>query len=318
MKTRMFLFVCALTWLTQAPAQQTPIFTAYRDQWNLLNPAAISNNYFLNNRTMTLTATWREQWWNVPESPRTQLLNWEWVQENFNSVWGLTLMNDRTGQIGQTGMYGRYAYRMEMGRRTTHTLTIGLTAGLVQYRAKLSNIEFPSPGDLLLSNQTSFRPDFGMGAFFHYSDKYYAGISVPQTFGIFTLFREENLELGIRRIPHVYMVLGGYWNTPWLGNTTSFVEPSLWLKYVPGGTVNADLNVRAQISELIWTGTGLNLSAGKYPGIALHLEGGIMLGEQVRMTDGQFKIGFGFDLALTHSITGTFGNALELNLGYAW
>ncbi|MFM9948319.1 MAG: hypothetical protein ACKV1O_10310, partial [Saprospiraceae bacterium] len=65
-------------------AQQTPLTTLYRDQWSILNPAAISNNYLLNDRTMTLSASWREQWWNVPESPRTQSINWEWVQDDYN------------------------------------------------------------------------------------------------------------------------------------------------------------------------------------------------------------------------------------------
>jgi type IX secretion system PorP/SprF family membrane protein len=316
---RAALAACAIIlFLLPLSAQQTPIFTAYRDQWSLLNPAAISNNYLLNKRSMTLSATWREQWWNVPESPQTQLLNWEYVQDDFNSVWGLALLNDRTGKFGQTGLYGRYAYRLEMGRRSTHALTIGLHAGVVQYRAKVSEIEFPSPGDLLLSDQTSFRPDIGMGAFYHYSDKYYAGISVPQTFGFFTPLRQENFEIGLRRIPHFYTVIGGYWDAPWLGNTTSFIEPSLWLKFVPGGAINADVNLRAQISELVWTGAGFNLSAGAFPGAALHVEAGMLFGEQVRMTQGQFKFGVAFDLGLTHGLMREFGHSAEVNLAYSW
>lgn len=313
-------FLCAALCVgaTELAAQQTPIFTVYRDQWSLLNPAALSGHYVLNNRTMTLSATWREQWWNVPESPRTQWLNWEWVQEEFNSVWGVALLNDRTGKIGQTGVYGRYAYRMEMGRRTTHTLTIGLHAGLVQYRAKVSEIEFPNPADVALSNVTTLRPDIGMGAFYQHSDKYYVGISVPQTFGFFTPFRQENFEIGIRRVPHAYLVLGGYLDTPWLGNTTSFAEPSLWLKYAPGGGLNADANVRLQVSELVWAGTGLNVSMGQAPGMTLHAEAGVLLGEQVRIADGQLKIGFGFDVGLTHGAGRSLGNSAELNVSYAW
>lgn len=318
MKKLILPLLLATAWLHSATAQQTPIFSVYRDQWSLLNPAAISNNYLLNKRTMTLSATWREQWWNMPESPSTQLLNWEWVQEDFNSTWGLQIMNDRTGQIGQTGLYGRYAYRIELGGRTPHALTFGLQAGMVQYRARLDQIEFPNPADLLLANQTTFRPDIGMGAFYHYSDRYYAGISVPQTFGFFTPFRNEDFELGLRRIPHIYMVLGGYWDATWLGNSTSFIEPSLWVKYVPGGTVNVDVNVRVQMSEIVWAGAGINSGLGVQPGLALHLETGLFLGEQIRIEDRHFKIGFGFDLPLTHSISSVFGSSAEVNLIYSW
>lgn len=58
----------------------------YRDAWSLLNPSAISNNYTLNKRSMTLNGVACVQWWGLPESPRTQFLNWEYADDERNSL----------------------------------------------------------------------------------------------------------------------------------------------------------------------------------------------------------------------------------------
>jgi len=300
-------------------AQQTPIFSSYRDQWAVLNPAALSNNYLLNNRTMSLSGAWHVQWWGLPQSPRTQTLAWEMVEEERNSVFGAHIMNDQTGAIGQTGVYGRYAYRIQLGgRRTSQSLLIGLNAGAVQYRANLAEIDFPDPATAPTEAARTIRPDVGVGVFYHYTDRYYAGISVPQTFGFRTTFADTEGKFSIRRIPHLYAVAGGYWSTPWLGNETSFVEPSVWIKYVPHSPLNVDLNLRAQVSELVWVGTGVNVGFGVHPTVALHFETGLFLSEQVQLLNSQCKIGFAFDLPVTQSLRQVFGSSAEIMVVYSW
>lgn len=299
-------------------AQQTPLFSVYRDQWGVLNPAAVSNNYLLNKRTMSLSGAWHAQWWNMPVSPRTQALSWEMVAEEQNSVFGAHIVNDQTGAFSQTGAYARYAYRINLGNRTEQSLRIGLSAGVVQYRADLSEIEFPDPGSIPNDNLNSIRPDFGVGVFYQYADKYYAGLSVPQTLGFLARFEQNEQAVSVRRTPHIFGVIGGYFSTPWLGNSTSFVEPSMWVKYAPDGPINLDLNLRAQISELVWAGTGANVGFGVQPGVALHFETGLFFGEQVQMADGQLKIGFAFDLPVTQGLGRVFGGSAEIVVVYAW
>lgn len=314
----LLLALVALLQVTLLSAQQTPLFSLYRDSWAVLNPAAISNNYLLNNRTMTLSGTWRTQWWGLAESPRTQALNWEWVDEDRNSVWGSHILNDQTGKIGQTGFYGRYAYRLRMGRRDAHSLTIGLQGGAAQYRARLSEIAFPDPRTAPLTDQRVIRPDFGVGLFYHRTDRWYAGLSVPQTFGFQTVYATEVGDVRMRRVPHIFAVAGGYWGASWLGNETSFIEPSLWLKYAPNAPLNLDLNLRAQVSELVWAGTGINLGLGERLGMALHFETGLFFGEQVQLLNSQLKLGFGFDLPVTQGVASNFGASGEVNVVYSW
>lgn len=312
------LLIILLQQIQLLMAQQTPLFSVYRDQWSILNPAAMSNNFLLNNRSMTLSGTWHTQWWGLPESPRTQLLNWEYVADEKNSVFGAHVLNDQTGKIGQSGVYGRFAYRIKSGRRVVQSLTIGLNAGAVQYRARWSDIQFPDPTTQPLTDDRVIRPDLGIGIFYQYADRYYAGLSVPQTLGLRATFDAGKEEFDIRHIPHVYAVAGGYWSAPWLGNETSFIEPSLWLKYAPNSPMNLDLNVRCQINELLWAGMGLNTGLGEQFSAALHVEAGLFFGDQVQMLNSQFKVGFGFDLPVTQSLSTIFGASGELNLVYSW
>lgn len=304
--------------ILQLQAQQTPLFSVYRDQWAVLNPAALSNNYLLNKRSMSLSGGWHVQWWNMPQSPRTQTVAWEMVEEEQNSVIGAHIINDQTGKLGQTGVYARYAYRISMGRRSERSVLIGLCAGAVQYRAKLSEIEFPDPSSAPVENRQNIKPDFGIGAFYHDADRYYIGLSVPQAFGFLSTFENDEAAVSIRRVAHLYAVAGGYFSTPWLGNETSFIEPSVWLKYTPHSALNADLNVRAQVSELVWVGTGANIGFGVQPGVALHFEAGLFFGEQVQLFDGQLKAGFAFDLPVTQGLGRTFGGSAEVMVAYAW
>ena len=301
----------------QISAQQLPNFTIYRDQWNVINPAALSNNYIINELNFTVGGAYRRNWLNVNDAPQTQILNFEMVLEDRNAVFGAHVINDRTGKLGQTGFYGNYAYILDMGGRSDRALVIGLGAGLVQYGAKLSEIDFPDLANRPGIDDNLMFPDFSLGAFFYEEDQYYLGVSIPQVFGLDTRFVAENGRYDVKRLPHVYAVAGKYFDT-FLGNSTSFLETSGWLRYVPNAPISVDLNARLQISELYWAGIGVGGAFGQKLSGSARLETGFVLGEQVRIENGQFKIGLAYDQPLVAPLTRYFGGAFEVHLLYSW
>ena len=119
------------------------------------------------------------------------------------------------------------------------------------------------------------------------------------------------------RMPHVYAVAGKYFDT-FLGNSTSFLETSGWLRYVPNAPISLDLNARLQISELYWAGIGVGGAFGQKLSGSVRLETGFVLGEQVRIENGQFKIGLAYDQPLVAPLTRYFGGAFEVHLLYSW
>ncbi len=317
MKIQHLLIVILLLSVVQLSAQQLPNFTIYRDQWNVINPAALSNNYIINELNFTVGGAYRRNWLNVNDAPETQILNFEMVLEDRNAVFGAHVINDRTGKLGQTGFYANYAYILDMGGRTDRALVIGLGAGLVQYGAKLSEIDFPDLANRPSIDDNLMYPDFSLGAFFYEEDQYYLGISVPQVFGLDTRFVAENGRYDVKRLPHVYAVAGKYFDS-FLGNSTSFLETSGWLRYVPNAPISLDLNARLQISELYWAGIGIGGAFGQKLTGSARLETGFVLGEQVRIENGQFKIGLAYDQPLVSPLSRYFGGAFEVHLLYSW
>lgn len=314
MKKYLLTGVLVVFMLASGLAQQLSTYTLYRDNWNILNPAIVSNNYINHEYNMSVGANYRYQWVDLEDAPNSQAVSFEFVPNGYNMITGGHLINDQTGLIGQTGIYGTFAYRLQFARRVEQSLMFGINAGIVQYRAKLNGLELSNPNDPFAqaASEVQYFPDFGLGVFYHYADVFYAGISVPQTFGLNTSYRAENGDFNIQRTQHFYGIVGGYITLDVIGDGTSYLEPTLWVKYVKNAPISLDANIRYQFSDVAWLGIGGNLAK------TVHFEGGVVLGENVGWLDnGQMKVGFGFDRSF-NTYAAFFGNAFELNVTYSW
>lgn len=301
------IFMISGSWLF---AQQLPDYEFYRDNWMMLNPASFSDNYLFNGVTHTVGVTGRYQWIGLDEPPRTIGLQYQAVLEGLNIGLGGTLLNDQTGAIGTTGFYGTFSYLMPLKKkrsRVTQFLSVGMNAGMVQYRVNFSEINFaePSTANLPMSNQQQYYPDFGIGLFYYADNKFYLGLSVPQLLNI----NQESNGFAIERQAHFYAMMGGF-----LGfggkNARFFIEPSVWLRRVPEVPLSLDSNLRLNFQNVFWLGAGYSLSN------ALHADLGYTFRD--RFTIGDFmKIGVGYAFnAKEYGIE--LGNTFELNISYAW
>lgn len=303
-----FLFVLLRPGATTA--QQLPLFTMYRENWALLNPAGLSNNYLLNGKKLSVGATYRDQWAGLEDAPVTGALQVEAILPNWRVATGGAILYDQTGAFGQIGLQGKFAYLIPMGGREAQTLSVGISAGLVQYRSSPGEVDFRDPGDVVAEGaETSIAPDFGLGAFYHYAERFYAGISVPQLLGLSSRFQSGSSSYDIRRVQHYYALAGGYINLPY--SNTAFLEPSVWLRYVPHAPFSVDVNLRYQFNETFWIGAGAGASK------VLHLEFGLSLAEQIHLNKSLLKIGFGYDRYFG-AVGPNFGNTYECSLVFAF
>jgi len=115
------------------------------------------------------------------------------------------LVNDQTGPTGFTGAYGRFAGIISDDIEYSG-LSIGLAVGAVQYRVNASDLFVRDPGDIVsMEDQSKIFPDVGVGVYFYRTieggaladDLFYAGLSVPQVFGLNLDFRDANGEFCI-------------------------------------------------------------------------------------------------------------------------
>lgn len=311
---RLFTLVLFLQTVQLAYAQQLSLFTQYREQAGIINPAALHTNYLLSegDNNLHFGLSHRSQWIEEASAPRTQVLSGSYFLDNTGMGVGLLvgghIINDQTGPTGFTGGYLRIG-GVVSGNPDYGGFAIGITAGAVQYAVRTEEIAFRDPNDLLgAQNQSQLFPDVGVGLYYYQQlnagvfrdDYWYAGVAVPQVFGLELMFRDADSNFSLQRIQHLHAQAGmiKYLNR----EGTIFLEPSVWVKYVPGAPVNIDFNLRYQLAEPFWLGTGVS-TAGNF-----HLETGFRIGQ-----DDIFNIGYGFDYSFS-SFGPFIGGTHEVNL----
>lgn len=306
-------------------AQQLPLYTQYRDHQSIINPASLSSDYLVLGQeyTQSIGLSYRHQWSGLEDSPRTFSARYENILEDYNMLFGLSLSNDETGPTGVSGAYLRYAYQAYFSNDMF--LSMGLSAGLMQNRFRGSKGTLRDPGDELGESDTNTTlGDVNLGLTLNMElyngDILYMGLSAPQLLATQISSSQADVEFETERTPHYYATIGLF---KYLDNRNGFggdkfLEPSLWLKYAPNTPLQMDVNLRFQMSELFWIGTGYSISVGdRFQGNHLHLEAGLVLGDFVGFVDKRWKIGYGFDRALT-TYGPKFGSTHELSLMFAW
>lgn len=310
LRTICFLLLCA-----GLHAQQLSLFTQYRENLSVINPAAIEGDYFAFGQNITFGASYRAQWIDIANSPRTAVIRGSYFNKEADGVAllaGAHLINDQTGPTGFTGIYGKVGAVIS-GDPEYGGLSLALNGGMVQYRVNGSEISLRDEGDILGGmNSAQFFPDVGFGLFFYKSigrfgnDYFYAGASVPQVFGLDLTFQNDRGEFLTKRVQHFYGLLGFYK----FFDEGSFIEPSLWVKYAQNVPVNVDFNIRYQLPSNLWVGAGGSSSK------SVHLETGFLIGDTYSYGN-MIRIGYGFDYSF-QTFGPSVGTTHEINLTFSF
>jgi len=334
MKQFIFTLTFVLIYSLGLEAQLLTPYTLYRDQWSIINPAAVSNNYTINEYSFSASASDRHQWlvgngFGSDITPVTQTLNFEAVIYSSNIVVGGHIMRDKVGAFSSIGAFGHFAYMMNLDRFEDHVLTVGVSAGLIQYRSAIdgNDPEYFLIPEADIAPENVAKPDVNVGIYYHYRDMFYAGLSVPQLLSNTTQFGSEEINFSLRRPRHYYGVVGGYVPFDFFGfaDESSFWEFSAWGRYIPikvdkdtetDHKVRIDANARYQYNNLFWGGLGMGFGNQNQAKIG-HAEVGFILGEGLGLTDAQFKIGLAYDFPIDSRLT-QFGSSVELNLVFSW
>lgn len=319
-KIILLLFITLV--INDLTAQQLPIFTQYRENHSLLNPASIPSNFIQSdgNLSRELGLSYRHQWTGLKDAPRTFTARYDHVFADYNFALGGTLLNDQTGPTGVNGGLIRYSYHLEVNRDLK--VSIGLAGGAFQYYFRGSEGILRDAGDVIgEGDYNRTQGEVQLGVFFinefRGDDKLYGGISVPQLFN-FNISSSNGEAATIERKPHYYATLGWYKYLDGYSGNDLFIEPALWLKYVPNAPLQLDANFRFQLVELFWLGTGYSASLGDdFSSNNFHFEAGFIIGELAGLYDKNIKIGYGFGRGV-NNYGPRFGNTHEINLTYSW
>jgi len=279
-------------------AQQLPIYTQYRENASIINPAAVHVDYLAFEKNVSFGASHRNQWVGIDNAPTTSTFRGDYLYaENgvFNFMAGGHIVNDQTGPTGSTGLYGRFG-----GIITEDPyyggIGIGISGGMVQYRVNIDEIRLRDRQEsLTATNQTQWNPDVGLGVF-----------AYKRLEGTSNEFKDAVGDFNTKRVYHAYANIGFMK----FFRDEGFLEPSLWVKYAPNAPINVDVNLRYQLKSNFWIGAG-----GSTAGTS-HLEVGVLIGENLGF-ENNLKVGYGFDYSFT-KFGPDAGTTHEIHISYAF
>lgn len=153
-------------------SQQDSQYTQYMYNTNNINPA-----YAGSREVLSIFGMYRTQWVGLDGAPDTGAFSLHSpVSERVGL--GLTIVNDKIGISDETTISVDFSYTIPINE--DYKLAFGLKGTAHLLNVDYSKLLVNNPGDILLQNniENRFSPNIGAG-FYLYSDKFYAGISVP-------------------------------------------------------------------------------------------------------------------------------------------
>lgn len=294
------VFVALLFCNIQLTAQQLPYFTQNQESQN---PAFISSDYFINDLSSSASIRYRSQWVKVKGAPKTLTANYNYFNEDYGLILGGNLISDQTGPTGFTGLYGRLGYGLELG--DDFLLSLALNGGLVQYRVKGDDLNFLEVGDIGNNNESKLFPDFGVGAMLYYDQRYYIGVSVPQTFGLALDFREDDNDFSVNRVQHYYSIVGANFemrDDSWLGVSSE-------MRYVQNAPFYFNGRLKYVHRNLFWVSGSMASSKEMNASVGVIIESG--------SNNNLMRIGYAYSNFL-ENYGPSFGVSHEIGLFYSW
>lgn len=252
-------------------AQQVEVFSLLRENNFAVNPAVTGTRGFLYG---VISA--RKQFYKIDQSPYTILAGMHGQFEGRNFWRGGYALHDVTGPTGKTSGTLSFAYQVKFGKdgadkwntASTHLLSFGLAASVVQYRLAGNELLPNDAGDPELYTSRAYKilPDVSFGVWYQWHEHLYAGVSVPQLLGLNIDYSGRDGNSQIKRVQHLYGMVGGKYAL--LNGKLSF-DPVAAVRWVKGAPFQFDAGLR--IHAFKWVYAGCNYRSEK----RIVIEGGM-------------------------------------------
>jgi type IX secretion system PorP/SprF family membrane protein len=273
--------------------QQDPMFTHYMYNTLSVNPA-----YAGSREALTVTLLHRNQWVSFPGAPKTNTMTLHSPVFNENVGLGLSLTHDVIGPTKFTSMYGDFAFRVKLTKKSN--LTFGLKAGVDLLTANLPFLQIQDPNDpaFLNSFKNKALPNFGFGLFYTYKNRFYAGLSIPRMLQHKFVGENTLISSGILK-GHYYFITGASLK---LSNFVEF-KPSALVKMTVGAPVELDVTALFELYKRI------NFGVMYRTGDAFGALVGVYIFDRL-------LLGYSYDFSLTNTTLKYNGGSHEIMLRY--
>lgn len=211
--------------------QQDPQYTHYMYNMNVVNPA-----YAGSRGTLNIGLLGRKQWVNIDGAPNTISLNVHAPLKKKIGI-GFSAISDKIGPVSETSVFADVSYTLDMSKKGK--LAFGIKAGASFFNGLLSSLVAPDGttgvDQLLRNDVTKAFPNIGVGAFY-YTDKFYAGISIPNMLSSEHLDNQSIAKASEKM--HSFITTGYVFD---LSKSLKY-KPSIMVKTAPKAPVSFDIS----------------------------------------------------------------------------
>ncbi len=299
------ILVLLLLGTFSSKAQQDPQYTQYMYNTQVVNPA-----YAGTREVLSFGLLGRTQWVNFEGAPRTGTFTVNGPVGALNNMGlGLSIVYDEIGPATESNINIDYAYQIQTSQNGT--VSFGLKAGLDLLDVDFSKLNIADRGDVFDNNNVDnkVQPQIGAGVYY-YTDKFYAGLSVPN-FLTTKHFDESGLteilndptavgETTAAERLHYFLIAGYVFD---LSENLKF-KPATLVKAVSGSPLQWDVSANFLLNEKVTLGASYRWSAALGAMAGFQISDGMFIGvaydyqttDIETYSDGSYEVFFRFDL----------------------
>jgi len=236
-----------LCFLTQSQAQQTTLYSQY-----MFNPFAINPAYAGSRKAFSAVMLYRNQWLGMDGAPKSQSVSVHTPLEGKNVGLGFNVINDKIGPTNNLGIFGTYAYHLQVGDAK---LSMALRAGTYRYQLDGNAIEYKNTDKFTgASIAGSFIPSFDFGLYY-YTKTLFGGLAVTHVTGSKVNFDDVS-DLSTQLTRHFIMNFG----YALILSKDLVFKPSTLVRYTANAPVNLDVNMSVLMKQMFWLGVSYRSS----------------------------------------------------------
>ena len=266
------LLISLLGFEFSATAQQDPQYTQYMYNTQVVNPA-----YAGSRGTLDFAALYRSQWVGLEGAPKTGTFTFNspiGVAENMGI--GLSVVSEEIGPATESNVNIDYSYSIKVSE--TYTLAFGLKAGIDVLDVDFTKLNIFDEGDIFESNiDNRLQPQIGAGVYY-YSNKFYAGLSVPNFLNTKHFDESEIGPTSAQTIAaerlHYFFITGYVFD---LNENLKF-KPALLTKMVSGSPLSVDISANFLINDKFTLGGAYRWDAAFSGMVGFRASEGLFLG----------------------------------------
>ncbi|HZH87536.1 MAG TPA: PorP/SprF family type IX secretion system membrane protein [Brumimicrobium sp.] len=279
--TRIISILIGLCFVITANAQQVPFYNHH-----IINPVVLNPAYAGASGDMNAYITRGQRYMGYGSGAINNALSLEGAFVIPNSGFGLFVGQQSIGIQTQLSAQLSYSYMLKI--KEEHNLSFGLSAGYLDNRIRLEEINVLQESDPFLMGMKNYRPtyDFNFGVAYHW-DKLKLGLSVPQLVGNKVKFSKENTR-GYYALARHIMGTASY-DLRFASLPKLTLTPHGLVRYVVGAPIQYDVTAHLDYEDLGWVSATYKSDYAVQFNLGFHILKDFHVGYSYEVVVGSFK-----------------------------